>query len=313
MMIRIVSLLASATEIVHALEMGQYQVGRSHECDFPAQVESLPICTRPKFCVEGNSQEVDREVRDVLRDAVSVYDVLEERLEQLQPTHIITQSQCDVCAVSLKSVQRAVSQRLTCNPSIISLKPFLLRDVWTDIQAVSESLETPKRGGDLVSELKDRIHSVASRTKVLPTRPKVACIEWMEPLMIAGNWMPELVELAGGSNLIGETGKHSGPINWKQLTDSDPDILIFLPCGWGMQRIKEEMYWLTDRPGWNCLKAVQTGRVYVTDGNQYFNRPGPRLAESVRILAEIIHPETFPPGFEGRAWETAAFGDPSLQ
>ena len=313
MMMRIVSLLASATEIVHALEMGRYQVGRSHECDFPSQVEVLPVCTRPRFGVEGNSREIDREVRDVLRDAVSVYDVLEERLEQLQPTHIITQSQCDVCAVSLKSVQRAVSQRLTCNPEIISLEPFFLRDIWTDIQAVSESLGTLKRGCDLVAELQDRIHSVASRTKALRTRPRVACIEWLEPLMIAGNWMPELVELAGGANLIGETGKHSGPISWKQLTDTNPDILILLPCGWDMQRIKEEMYWLTDRPGWNSLRAVQTGSVYITDGNQYFNRPGPRLAESVRILAEIIHPETFAPGFEGRGWKIAAFGDLSLQ
>ncbi len=304
-MTRIVSLLASATEIVHALGIGQYQVGRSHECDYPSAVESLPVCTRPKFGIEGNSREIDTAVKDVLREAVSVYEVLEETLEQLQPTHIITQSQCEVCAVNLKDVQLAVSGYLTCDPEIVSLEPFFLRDVWTDIQAVAESLEAGKRGRELVRELQNRIDSVSARTRAIKTRPRVACIEWLEPLMIAANWMPELVEIAGGVNLISEAGKHSGSINWQQLAESDPDILILLPCGWDMQRITEEMYWLTDLPGWNSLKAVQNGRVYITDGNQYFNRPGPRLAESAEILAEIIHPETFSPTFEGKAWKRA--------
>ena len=303
---KIISLIASATEIVHALGIGQYQVGRSHECDFPPQVDSLPVCTQPKFPVEGNSREIDTAVKDVLREAVSVYDVLEEKLERLQPTHIVTQSQCEVCAVSLKDVQRALSQRLTCNPEIVSLEPYSLGDVWTDIRTVADSLAIPERGRQLVSELQHRIRSVASRAKTLPTRPRVACIEWMEPLMMAGNWMPELVEMAGGINLIGEIGKHSGTSSWKELVDADPDILVLLPCGWDMPKIAQEMYWLTDRPGWNSLKAVQAGRVYITDGNQYFNRPGPRLAESARILAEIIHPRTFAPDFEGRAWKRAA-------
>ena len=308
MRMRIVSLIASATEIVHALGMGQYQVGRSHECDFPTQVESLPVCTQPKFPVEGNSREIDTAVKEVLRKAVSVYDVLEEKLERLQPTHIVTQSQCEVCAVSLSDVQRALAQRLTCSPEIVSLEPYSLKDVWSDIEAVAQSLGIPERGHKLVAELQDRIGSIASRTKNVPTRPRVACIEWMEPLMMAGNWMPELVEAAGGVNLIGETGKHSGISSWEELVESDPEFLILLPCGWGMTKIAEEMYWLTDRPGWSSLKAVQTGQVYITDGNQYFNRPGPRLAESARILAEILHPPTFAPDFEGRAWKRAVLG-----
>ncbi len=305
MVMQIVSLLASATEIVHALGMGQYQVGRSHECDFPSQVESLPVCTRPKFAVGGNSRDIDTAVKDVLREAVSVYEVLEERLEQLQPTHIITQSQCEVCAVNLKDVQRAVSRRLSCDPEIISLEPYSLRDVWTDIEVVAESLGARTRGRRLVVELQNRIHSVSSRAEALQARPRVACIEWLEPLMIAGNWMPELVEMAGGVNLIGETGKHSGSISWQELAVSKPDILILLPCGWDMQRITKEMYWLTDRPDWKSLKAVQNGQVYITDGNQYFNRPGPRLAESAQVLAEIIHPEVFAPAFKGTAWKRA--------
>ena len=154
---RIISLIASATEIVHALEMGHCQVGRSHECDFPPQVDSLPVCTQPKFPVEGNSREIDTAVKDVLREAVSVYDVLEEKLERLQPTHIVTQSQCEVCAVSLKDVERALSQRLTCDPEIVSLEPYSLGDVWTDIRTVADSLGIPERGRELVSELQHRI------------------------------------------------------------------------------------------------------------------------------------------------------------
>ena len=302
-MTRIVSLLASATEMVHALEMGPYQVGRSHECDYPPAVESLPVCTRPKFGVGGSSRDIDTGVKDVLREAVSVYEVLEEKLEQLQPTHIITQSQCEVCAVSLKDVQAAVSERLTCNPEIVSVEPYSLRDVWTDIELIAESLGTGRRGRLLANELQTQIHSVERRAKAVKTRPRVACIEWLEPLMIAGNWMPELVEMAGGINLISEAGKHSGSISWEQLVESAPDILILLPCGFDMKRIMEEMYWLTDRPGWSSLKAVRHGQVYVTDGNQYFNRPGPRLVESAQILAEILHPQTFDPTLEGMAWK----------
>ena len=304
-MTRIVSLLASATEIVHALGMGPYQVGRSHECDFPPRVESLPVCTRPKFSVEGTSRDIDTAVKDVLREAVSVYEVLEEMLEQLQPTHIITQSQCEVCAVNLKDVQAAVSRRLTCNPEIVSLEPFFLRDVWTDIQTVAESLGAGTQGDGLVSELQSRIHSVSCSVEAIQTRPRVACIEWFEPLMLAGNWMPELAEIAGGVNLISKAGKHSGSIDWEQLVESNPDILVLLPCGWDLRKITEEVYWLTDRPGWNSLAAVQNGHVYVTDGNQYFNRPGPRLAESAEILAQILHPEAFAPTFEGMAWQRA--------
>ncbi len=304
-MTRIVSLLASATEIVHALGMGPYQVGRSHECDFPPRVESLPVCTRPKFSVEGTSRDIDTAVKDVLREAVSVYEVLEEMLEQLQPTHIITQSQCEVCAVNLKDVQAAVSRRLTCNPEIVSLEPFFLRDVWTDIQTVAESLGAGTEGDGLVSELQSRIHSVSCSVEAIQNRPRVACVEWFEPLMLAGNWMPELVEIAGGVNLISKAGKHSGSIDWEQLVESNPDILVLLPCGWDLRKITEEVYWLTDRPGWNSLAAVQNGHVYVTDGNQYFNRPGPRLAESAEILAQILHPEAFAPTFEGMAWQRA--------
>ncbi len=302
-MTRIVSLIPSATEIVHALEMGSNQVGRSHECDFPTSVGSLPICTEPTFPTSGNSREIDRKVKDILRKALSVYDVFEEVLEQLRPTHIITQTQCEVCAVSLTDVEQAVGKRLSCQPRIVSLQPDALDDVWSDMRRVADALGIERKGDELVENLKQRMHRISDRTQAASKRPRVACIEWLEPLMAAGNWMPELVEMAGGENLVGESGKHSSWMSWQELLESDPDILVVLPCGFDMKRTREEMYWLTDQPQWSSLKAVKDHRVYVTDGLQYFNRPGPRLVESLQILTEIIHPEASVGGFEGTAWQ----------
>ena len=302
-MTRIVSLIPSATEIVHALEMGSNQVGRSHECDFPTSVGSLPICTEPTFPTSGNSREIDRKVKDILRKALSVYDVFEEVLEQLRPTHIITQTQCEVCAVSLRDVELAVGKRLSCQPRIVSLQPDALDDVWSDMRRVADSLGIERKGDELVENLKQRMQRISDRTQAASKRPRVACIEWLEPLMAAGNWMPELVEMAGGENLVGESGKHSSWMSWQELLESDPDILVVLPCGFDMKRTREEMYWLTDQPQWSSLKAVKDHRVYVTDCLQYFNRPGPRLVDSLQILTEIIHPEASVGGFEGTAWQ----------
>ncbi len=302
-MTRIVSLIASATEIVHALGMGTHQVGRSHECDFPDSVLSLPICTAPTFPISGSSQEIDNRVKETLRKALSVYDVFEEVLEQLQPTHIITQSQCDVCAVSLREVEEAVGKKLSCQPTVVSLQPDGLKEVWQDMGLVADSLGIEAKGEELIESLRQQMDRISGRAQATSERPRVACVEWLEPLMAAGNWMPELVERAGGENLLGESGKHSSWMSWEELSQSDPDILVVLPCGFDMKRTREEMYWLTDRSEWSSLKAVQKGHVYVTDGHQYFNRPGPRLMESLQILAEIIHPEVFNADFEGIGWQ----------
>ena len=302
-MTRIVSLIASATEIVHALEMGTHQVGRSHECDFPKSVLSLPICTAPTFSISGNSQEIDNRVKETLCKALSVYDIFEEVLEQLQPTHIITQSQCEVCAVSLREVEEAVGKRLSCQPTVVSLQPDELNDVWKDMGLVADTLGIKVKGEELVESLKQQMDRISSRAQATSKRPRVACLEWLEPLMAAGNWMPELVGMAGAENLLGERGKHSSWISWEELSQSDPDILVVLPCGFDMKRTREEMYWRTDRSEWSSLTAVKSSRVYVTDGHQYFNRPGPRLVESLQILAEIIHPEVFDTDFEGIGWQ----------
>ena len=300
---RIVSLIASATEIVCALGFEDQLVGRSHECDYPAEVRRLPVCTEPKFEVEGSSCEIDQRVKALLREALSVYRVDAERLRELEPDVIVTQSQCAVCAVSLRDVERAVCSWLHACPRLVSLAPNSLGDVWTDIEHVAAALDARERGHDLLRSLQGRMRALTEQAQRLSDRPTVACIEWIDPLMAAGNWMPELVDRAGGVNLFGEAGKHSPWMTWEQLVARDPDVILVLPCGFDIARSRRDMPVLTGRPEWTLLRAVRNGRVVLADGNQYFNRPGPRLVESLEILAEILHPETFHFGHEGRSWQ----------
>jgi len=299
---RIVSLIASATEIVCALGFEPQLVGRSHECDYPPSVKRLPQLTAPKLNIAATSGEIDRQVKQLVQDALSVYYVDAAALEGLQPTHIITQTQCEVCAVSLKDVEAAVCEIINTRPQIVALEPNALNDVWSDIQRVAAALDAPERGAALVSDLRQRMEAIHRRSRAIVNRPSVACVEWIEPLMAAGNWMPELVEMAGGRNLFGEAGKHSPWMTWDELVAKNPDILFVSPCGFDIQRTTEEMHWLCERPEWNQLSAVQSGRVFIADGNQYFHRPGPRLAESLEILAEMLHSEAFHFGYEGAGW-----------
>lgn len=298
---RIVSLIASATEIVHALGQFPYQVGRSHECDFPPEVAALPVCTKPTIDIHADSREIDRAVRDRVRNALSVYDVFDDVLERLQPTHMITQTQCEVCAVSLQDVERSVASRLASKPKIISLTPNGLADVWDDIQRVADSLDIAECGSSVIASLKERMRATSKRARAGRERLRVACIEWIEPLMAGGNWTPELIDMAGGVNLFGEPGKHSGYFMWEELEQSDPDVIVISPCGFDIERTRQEMHWLTDRPAWHGLRAVRRGRVYLADGNLYFNRPGPRLVETLEILAEILHKTSS--NYEGEAWQ----------
>ena len=299
---RIVSLIASATEIVCALGFEDQLVARSHECDFPLSVKQLPQCTEPKFNVEGTSYEIDQRVKAIVQEALSVYRVDSAALEALRPTHIITQSQCEVCAVSLRDVEQAVCEMVSSKPVIVSLEPNALSDVWADIRRVADALGAPDRAERLIALLQSRISEITRRAQQLSSNPTVACIEWIEPLMAAGNWMPELVAMAGGTNLFGEAGKHSPWMTWEELVAKNPDVIFVSPCGFDIPRTMQEMNLLSDKPEWEKLNAVQTGRVFVADGNQYFNRPGPRLVESLEILAEMIHPDVFNFGHEGKGW-----------
>jgi iron complex transport system substrate-binding protein len=254
---RIVSLIASATEIVCALGFEDQLVGRSHECDFPPGILTLPACSAAKIDVHGTSRQIDDRVKSVLEQATSVYTVHTELLDQLEPTVIVTQTQCEVCAVSLKDVEQAVCELVRSQPKIVSLEPNSLHDVWNDIRRVAVALDVPERGERLIDELNVRLVEVARKTLgQTPRRPTIACIEWIDPLMAAGNWVPELVELAGGKNLFGEAGAHSPWMTWDELAAADPDVIAVMPCGFDIPRTRDELGPLTDRPEWPQLKAV---------------------------------------------------------
>jgi iron complex transport system substrate-binding protein len=299
-MLRIISLIPSATEIVAALGLTNYLVGRSHECDYPPEISNLPICTQPKFNPQGTSQQIHDRVTELLQSALSVYQVEIEQLEQLQPTHILTQAQCEVCAVSLSDVEQAVAKLTKSKPKVVSLQPSVLAEVWTDIQQVADALGV--NGHAVVESLQARVERCWQQTQAIAARPSVVCIEWAEPLMVAGNWVPELVSLAGGKNLLGVTGQHSPKLDWVSLLEVDPDVIILMPCGFDLNRTRQDALQLAQHSNWQSLRAVQAGKVYITDGNQYFNRPGPRLVDSLEILAEILCPKLHF-GYEGTGWE----------
>lgn len=301
---RIVSLIASSTEIVHALGMGKFMVGRSHECDYPLAVKDLPVCTGPKFNVDGSSYEIDQRVKAIVQESLSVYKVYADKLNELAPTHIITQAQCEVCAVSLKDVEVAVCDLITSQPHVVSLQPDCLEDVWTDIRKVGDALDITEKAEAVIIGLKQRISEVSEKAIAVSQKEKrsVAIIEWIDPLMAAGNWMPELVELVGGKNLFGVAGKHSPWMEWSDVVAKDPDVLIVTPCGFDNKRTLQEMHLISGKPGYDNLKAVKNKHVYVADGNQYFNRPGPRLVESLEMMAEMIYPEHFDYGHKGTGW-----------
>ncbi len=299
---RIVSLIASATEIVCALGFESNLVGRSHECDYPRTVERIPVCSSSKIITDRSSAEIDDQVRKIVGDGLSVYKVNSELLDEISPSVIITQTQCDVCAVSLNDVKKAVCELVSSAPEIVSLAPMSLSDVWIDIQRVADALGDSERGEELISGLQDRLQSLRIKAQKIPQRPKIACIEWTEPLMIAANWVPELVDFAGGSSLLSEPGVHSEYLSLNKLAESEPEVIAIMPCGFDIDRSLREMIPLTLSPQWMDLPAVQNGRVYVTDGNQYFNRPGPRVVESAEILSECMHPEHFDFGHKGTGW-----------
>ncbi|MGC1395389.1 MAG: cobalamin-binding protein [Coleofasciculaceae cyanobacterium] len=301
--LKIVSLLPSATEIVAALGLSSAIIGRSHECDYPPEILDKPICTEAQLNSEQSSIQIDADVLNLVQKALSIYKIKIDVLEQLKPTHIVTQDQCDVCAVNFADVKTAVTQLTQSQPQIISLQPNKLNEVWSDIQRVADSLAVESE--TILHQLQSRVKACQEKTQNLPTnsRPTVAAIEWTEPLMAAGNWIPELVELAGGQSLWGTIGEHSPYLKWDDLVTTDPEIIIIMPCGFGLERTRQETQAMANNPKWQTLKAVKNGKVYLTDGNSYFNRPGPRLVDSLEILVEILHPKLFNFGYQGTGWE----------
>ncbi|ASU36463.1 cobalamin-binding protein [Mucilaginibacter xinganensis] len=299
---KIVSLLPAATEIICALGLEKYLVGRSHECDYPASVKHLPVCSEANFPDNLSSAAIDVKVKEILADALSVYTVKREEIKRLSPDVVITQAQCEVCAVSLTAVEKALENYLNKAAHIISLQPDSLDDIFNDIKTVAAALNEIDRGDTLVEELQERVEIIRHKLKYNENKPTVACIEWLEPLMLSGNWMPELVNIAGGTNVLTEAGKHSPYVQWDDIRLQNPEVMIIMPCGFSIERTLKEIDILLNLTGFDEIKAVKNNRVYIADGNQYFNRPGPRIVDSIEILAEIINPKQFIFGYEGDGW-----------
>jgi iron complex transport system substrate-binding protein len=290
---RIVSLLPSATEIVCALGLGDSLVGVSHECDWPPEVAGRPVVTEPKIDPAQGSAEIDAAVRSLVRDGLSVYRIRTDVLAELAPDLIVTQDQCDVCAVSYREVVEATAAVLGASARIVSLKPATLADILADIQRVADAAERVDSGLRLTADIQQRFDHIRSRSKRVRSRPRVACIEWLSPLMAAGNWVPEIVAMAGGECVFGAPGELSATIDWQRLQQQEPDVVILMPCGFKLPQTERELAALTQAPEWGRLPAVRNGRVYAIDGNSYVNRPGPRIAESAELLAGLIQPGFF--------------------
>lgn len=283
-------------------------VGRAHECDFPSYVKNLPVCSDVNFDASGSSRDIDVKVKTQLKENHALYKIDADLIERLKPELIITQSHCDVCAVTKDNVEQVLGQKLTVHPKIISLQPNRLEDLWTSIRDIAEAARVPKRGSQLIQRLRTRMDEIAVVAKELPEKPTVACLEWLDPLMTSGNWMPELIEMAGGQNLFGEEGKHSPTLSWIDVVKANPDIILAMPCGFDLKKTREEIPILTEKKEWLDLKAVSNNHVFLMDGNQFFNRPGPRLLESLEAMAEIFHPGVFHFGHQKEAWEYCGFG-----
>lgn len=305
---RIVSLLPSATEIVCALGLADRLVGVSHECDHPAEIVGRPILTEPKLDPRGTSAEIDAAVRSLVHDGLSVYRIREECFRQADPDLIVTQDQCDVCAVSLGEVLQAVADLQGKPTRVVSLRPTKLSDILADFERVADAAGLPGAGHALAERLQARFDRLRDGVKHVRYRPRVACIEWLDPLMIAGNWVPELVDLAGGNQEWIEPGERSRTITFAELADSQPEVIVLMPCGFRVEQTGRELPALALRPEWRALTAVRDRRIYSVDGNAYFNRPGPRIAESAELLAALVQPGRFAKLAPQGSWEHAALG-----
>jgi iron complex transport system substrate-binding protein len=298
---RIASLLASGTELVCALGLGEQLVGRSHECDEPEWVRALPRLSRPTFPVDGPSAEIDAHVRARLRAGEPLYEVDEAALAALAPDVILTQTHCEVCAVSPGDLACGVLARLE-RRRVVALDSGTLDAVLGDFQRVADVLGASDAGRDLVRQLRARVEAVAARVRGRPA-PTVACVEWIDPVFAMGNWGPELVALAGGRSVLGQVAARSTTTPWEAVLAADADVLVVAPCGFSLERTWRELPALAARQGFGELRAVRAGRVFAADGNRYFNRAGPSLFETPALLAELLHPQIFPPEHRGTAWE----------
>ncbi len=306
---RIVSLLPSATEIVYALGLGDSLVAVTHECDYPAEARARPIVTRSLLDHSASSSaEIDEAVNQQLRDGLGLYALDQALLAELRPDLLLTQALCAVCAVSYGEVERAVRDVSTgfgdLAPQVLSLEPTGLDDILKTIKVVGAALGVRQQAAEVVAGLRARIERVRERAAQAPSRPRVACLEWIDPPFGPGHWLPELIELAGGRPGLGKAHADSRRLAWDDVIAFAPEVIVVTPCGFDLHRATEEaLHVLPHRTGWEALPAVRKDRVYVVDGNAYFSRPGPRIVDSLELLAELIHPELFDGWGPHGAWQ----------
>ncbi len=300
---KIVTLIPSATEIVAFFGKKKEIIGKSHECDYPKDLSNIVKLTEPKIRVDGTSKEIHQQIEAILEKSLSVYKVNVEKLKNLDPDFIVTQAHCEVCAVSFSHVENITKKHLGLKTKIISLQPNTLKEVFDDLERVAKNLKIESsKSNELINGLKKRIHNVKIKSSKL-NKPKILCIEWSEPLMAAGNWIPEMIEIAGGKDILGKKGSDSHWIKFENIIESDPDFIIFIPCGFNLKQTKNDVDTLVKcNNKWKNLRAFKNKNFYIADGNQYFNRPGPRLVESIEILCEIIHPNNFDFGHKNLSW-----------
>ena len=310
---RIISLLASATEMVAALDCLDQMVGRSHECDYPPEVHALPVVSTVQIDINTSSAQIDAQVKQLAQEkrepedpalkALSIYAINVDKLQELRPDVIFTQTQCEVCAVSERDVIQAIAQLTGLQPLVVSLSPYRLQDVWEDMLRVGQALGKRDQAQILVEKYQQQLTDLAIKTVAFGAKPGVAVLEWLDPLMGAGNWTPELVAYAGGENIFGEIGQHSPWLTWEELQAANPDVIVLSPCGYTLERAMQDVPLLQNHPAWADLQAVRNGRVYAIDGNQYLNRSGPRLVESAELLARVIWGERISIPVDNNGWQ----------
>jgi iron complex transport system substrate-binding protein len=293
---RIASLLASGTEITALLGKADDLVGISHECDYPSSIRHLPVLTRSHINFHSRSDLIHLEVQERVRLALSLYEVNNPLVAELAPDVIITQEQCDVCAVTFDDVREAVCTLLQKDVKIVSLNPTSLSEIFEDVRRVAGAVGANADG--VLESMNKNILDVQHKVAAITKKPRVAFIEWIDPIFIGANWMPELIALAGGVPLFGESGRKSHVISIEELLIQNPDVIVIAPCGFKLPQTKADLHLLTSKPLWRELDAVKANRVFLCDGNSYFNRSSPRLMESLELLAGVIHLETHPNLFE---------------
>lgn len=290
---RIVSLLPSATEIICHLGLEESLVGVTHECDYPPSVRNLPKVTQTLIPTNASSIEIDQLVRERLKDNRALYTLNLAVLEQLRPDLIVTQALCDVCAVAEAEVTAAACN-LPGHPRVLNLEPMSVREVLSTLLQVGQVVGIPERATEVVTQLQSRIDAIAARSRSIEHRPKVVILEWIDPPFSCGHWSPEIVQLAGGDEQLGRPGIPSQTLSWSQVIHAGPEILVIACCGFDVARTLVDVEILRKLPGWDEIPAVKANRVYVVDGNAYFSRPGPRLIESLELLAHAMHPNIHP-------------------